>query len=321
MDALRDTATQSTAASESGYGIAVDLRDGSVVVTGMFDGSVNFGGGPIAPGSGQNLFLVKLASADGSNLWSRTLKSSANTVGNAVAVDASGGIFMIGSVMTFNGLNSTIDFGAGAVTPVGNEMFLAKYTSTGGYVWARHFGTSVSGSALALDPAGNVVVTGKYQNSVNFGGTTLTNAPSSLFLVPANIYVAKFSGASGAYVWSKGYGGVRDDGGVGIAVGPSGNITVTGYVNSSVDFGGGVLNPAVLGSYAFVANLATDGCHRWSRIYGAGFTSGGAVAIGPDGDSHIVGSFRNTVDFGGAPITPPLVPAGRTDMFLLELGP
>jgi len=57
-----------------------------------------------------------------------------------------------------------------------NDIFVAKYSSTGTYVWANHYGGigADSGNAVAVDAAGNVFVTGAFQFTTDFGGGLLT---------------------------------------------------------------------------------------------------------------------------------------------------
>jgi hypothetical protein len=287
------TSTAINSGNESGNGIAVDPRDSSVVVTGSYDSDADFGNGPMPQSPGQSLFLVKFSGDNGTCQWSRGLKSAANTAGNAVAIDASGNIYLTGGIVTYMNLNATMDFGNGAVPVTNSVMFVAKYTSTGGYAWAKQFGSSAEGRAIAV-AGNNVAVVGRYQLSINFGGQTLTNAPSSnpLAVLPNSIFVANLSASSGAHNWSKSFGvGL----GTGAAAGANGNITLTG-------------------AQGMIANLAADGTTRWTKTL-VGPAQCSAVATDADGYSYVIGNLRTTVDFGGGPVTS----TGRSDIFLLQL--
>jgi hypothetical protein len=61
--------------------------DGSVVITGSFGGTLDFGTGPVTPEGGLDLFVVKLSAA-GEHQWSLTAGDSGDDVGRAIGVDA-----------------------------------------------------------------------------------------------------------------------------------------------------------------------------------------------------------------------------------------
>ena len=83
-------------------------------------------------------------------------------------------------------------------TAGGSDVFLAKYgAADGAELWFKHFGgpSGDQGSGVAVDSSDNVVVTGQFQGSVDFGGGTYTSVNSDLF-------VAKYASSTGAYIWS-----------------------------------------------------------------------------------------------------------------------
>jgi hypothetical protein len=131
-------------------------------------------------------------------------------------------------------------------------MFLAKLTPTGGHAWSKAFGTSQAygemGEALAIDGAGNVILTGEIVQAVDFGGGALV-APT----VTYDVFAAKFS-PSGVYQWAKRFAADWDDHGKGVAVDGNGNIVLCGDFYQSEDFGGDLLlSPG--GSDGFLVKL------------------------------------------------------------------
>src|SRR4029434_11182450 len=99
-------------------------------------------------------------------------------------------------------------------------------------LWAERFGSSGDdlGRAITVDSNGDVLITGNFQGTVDFGGGGLTRAGLN------DIFVAKFSGVDGAHIWSTRFGSTGDDFGNGIAVDGSGNVLVAGTFNGTVDF-------------------------------------------------------------------------------------
>ena len=93
------------------------------------------------------------------------------------------------NVLVTGFFQGTVDFGGGALSSAGNsDVFLAKYDAAGAHLWSQRFGdTGVDvGRAIAVDGAGNVLVTGILRGTVDFGGGPLTSAGLS------DIFVAKF---------------------------------------------------------------------------------------------------------------------------------
>ncbi|GAA4353404.1 hypothetical protein GCM10023185_14010 [Hymenobacter saemangeumensis] len=86
-------------------------------------------------------------------------------------------------------------------------------------------GAGPKGLATATDGAGNVYVTGGFEGTVRFGTTQLTSAGGS------DVFVAKWSSATGRWIWAYGGGGTGFDTGHSIAV--SGNsIYLTGQIGT-----------------------------------------------------------------------------------------
>jgi hypothetical protein len=191
----------------------------------------------------------------------------------------------------------------GAPTPPvggGTQIWAKRLSGTGAFdnAWA---------SGIAVDSAGNVIVAGAFQNSVNFGGGTLTSAGGM------DAFVVKYS-ALGAHLWSRRFGGASDDYAEGVSVDGAGDIAVAGYFSGSADFGSGVLTSAG-GTDVFVAKYTSSGAPSWSRRFGSNGTDRG-LAIGADGSGNLIfaGYMVGTVDFGGGPLTS----AGLADAFLVK---
>jgi hypothetical protein len=162
------------------YSVAVDSAN-NVAITGFFTGSIDFGGGPLTGVTGaHDGFLAKLSGSDGSHLWSKGFACNPSSVGYGVAVDKyNNDIIMIGS---FKG---TVDFGGGPLTSSMAAIYIAKYSSAGGYLWAKQFGDSVYnalGEGVAMDGGGNSIVTGEFQGTVDFGGGRQTSANGASYI-------------------------------------------------------------------------------------------------------------------------------------------
>jgi hypothetical protein len=148
---------------------------GNVLVTGSFQGAVDFGGGPLTSAGSTDIFVAKHSGTDGTHLWARRFGGASFDGASGVAVDGAGNVLVTGS---FQG---TVNLGGGPLTSAGStDIFVAKHSGTDGtHLWARRFGgTSSDGGVpdVAVDGAGNVLVTGSFQGTVDFGGGPLTSA-------------------------------------------------------------------------------------------------------------------------------------------------
>ena len=215
--------------SERGNSVATDAS-GNVFVTGAFDETVNFGGGSLVSAGFWDIFVAKY-DATGTHLWSQRFGSTDDDVGNSVVTDASGNVFMTGEFI------GEVDFGGGVLVSAGaRDIVVARYSPTGTPLWSQRFGSTSDdvGISVATDASGNVIMTGSFEETVNFGGGALVSAGS------ADIVVAKYS-PTGPHLWSQSFGGTSNEQGFSVATDASGNVFMTGSFEGTVDFGGGAL--------------------------------------------------------------------------------
>src|SRR5437870_6513041 len=145
--------------------------------------------------------------------WVHALGGTASDVGYGVAVDASGNAVMTGRV------ESTVDLGGGIVCPPA-AVFVSKTSQSGAAMWAKCLGGDLGGGTgrgVAIDGNGNVLVTGKFSGTVDFGSGPLTSAGA------AAIFLARYS-AAGDPIWSRGFAGALTAGGTGVGVAGGGTV-------------------------------------------------------------------------------------------------
>ncbi|MBI1956110.1 MAG: SBBP repeat-containing protein, partial [Acidobacteria bacterium] len=225
-----------------------------------------------------------------------------------VAVDGSGNVVVTGQFF------GTVDFGGGVLSGTGGlDIFAAKFSGTdGSHTWSKRFGSTSDdyGQGVAVDSSGKVAVTGFFIGTVDFGGGGLTSAANT------DIFVAKYSGTDGSYLWSKRFGSTSDDIGNSVAVDSSGNVVVTGFFNGTVDFGGGGLTSAESNDIFVAKYSGAEGSHLWSKRFGSTSTDQGlGVAVDSSDNVVVTGLFTGTVNFGGGNLTS----AGAEDIFLVKL--
>jgi hypothetical protein len=137
-----------------------------------------------------------------------------------VALDSSGDAIVTGSSANLNGTD---------------DLYTAKYAAADGHViWeARYespFGGDSRGTGVAIDGAGNVIVTGYSANGTSLNGNA-----------PFDFYTAKYAAADGHLLWerrgpfSPGPALATDAERINrVAVDRDGNVVVTGFSNGQV---------------------------------------------------------------------------------------
>jgi len=176
--------------------------------------------------------------------------------------------------------------------------------------WAKNAGSTTSdqGSGISFDSYGNAYVIGLFQDSVDFGSTTLTNSGGF------DVFVAKLDSA-GTWEWAKSAGGSSSDLGNGIAVDWGGNSYITGYFGTSADFGSTTLISSD-SSEVFIAKLNRFGNWDWAKSAGGNsIDHGNGIAVDGIGNSYIIGEFKGSSDFGTTTITS----VGGIDVFFAKL--
>lgn len=240
--------------------------------------------------------------------WAAGYGDSEKQTITSIAVDDDGNVVATGA---FDG---SFDFGGPALASTGGrDVFLAKLDKDGERLWEKRFGdatwASQTGTGVAVDADGNVVVVGDFSDTLWFGGPTLTSAG------PADIFVAKFNPA-GNHIWSRAFGDPASQRAKAVACDQEGNVIVAGDFEGTINFGDGTL---VTKGYddVFVAKFTPGGTLLWSIQFGADSAQGVAgVAVSKTGDIALTGSFANSVSFGGATLD-----AQGFDAFVVVLDP
>ena len=242
--------------------VALDAA-GDVLVAGGLGGPTDFGGGLLTPAGFSDVVVVKLDPA-GHHLWSKRFGDAADQRATQVLVDAAGAVIVTG---IFQG---TIDFGGGPLSSPGTDtVFLAKLDASGQHVFSRKLGVPSDSNLdnVALDGAGNVIVTGAFAGSLDLGGGPLTSAGAR------DVFVAKL-GPAGQHLWSKQLGDQVGAAALGVTVNPLGEVFLAANVGSLIDLGGGPV-----GGGPILAKLDAAGNYVWSETV---WTLSSPVVLAPD---------------------------------------
>ena len=273
--------------------VAVD-GSGNAYVTGLTESS-NFPGTPTVfqddPPGGEDVFVTKF-NPDGTDvLFSTYLGGSSDDIGNGIAVDGSGFVYVTG--LTRSGNFPTRNAPVQNFQGGDSDCFVTKLNPDGSdTVFSTYLGTSQEDrcSAIAVDSDFGAVVAGVTRSS-SFPKTpgVVQSARSG----GEEGFVTKYSPAGDAVAFSLVLGGGGDDGAEAMALDAEGNVYVTGYTGSDrFPVTGNALQPERRGGRdVFVTKLSSDGGSLLYSTFlgGNNDDTGRGIALDSEGGIYVAG--------------------------------
>ena len=153
------------------------------MLPGEFDSdTIYFGTSTLINYGGGDVFVAKYDSS-GNALWAKGAGGTSTDYGNGVSIDTAGNVLLVGTfvspVISFDTIKIR-NKGGGCCA---EDIYIAKYTSTGNLLWAKSAGGTGSdyGRGIVTDIAGNSYITGQFSSPlIAFDNDTLANNASSL---------------------------------------------------------------------------------------------------------------------------------------------
>jgi hypothetical protein len=159
--------------------LAVD-PSGSVVITGTFAGTMDFGNGPITDGAVDVSFEIYVAKldTDGTALYTRHIAAVNPVEGYGDAKMYGFGMDGAGNYVIGGIFQGAVDAGGPSPLVTQNQTaFFAKYDAQGNFVWqkapAAADGSQASNFAMDVSPSGEVAISGLFGGTIDFGGGAL----------------------------------------------------------------------------------------------------------------------------------------------------
>ena len=289
---------------ETGYGATLDSTGNLYVGGTSYFAGQTFGN--------QDSFLTKFNS-DGVNQFGRLFGGSGQDEGYSLAVDSSDNMYLVGD---------TRSSGAG-----NDDLFLAKYNSSGVIQWQRTLGTGASDEShgVAIDSSSNIYIGGRFNGNdlvlakYNSSGTiqwqrVLTGAGAeqggplaidsldNVYIMGHtttigaggfDLFLAKYN-SSGVIQWQRTLGGVSNDewsndGEGGLAVDSNNDVYITGRTEST---GAG-------GADCIIAKYNSSGVIQWQRTLGsAQHEDGYGLTTDASNNVYVVGKTSVTTGAG-----------------------
>lgn len=175
--------------------------------------------------------------------------------------------------------------------------------------WAVSFGGKDpdQADAIAVDPWGNVLVTGYFGSTVAFGNTSFTSKGS------ADAFILKLS-PTGKVLWARSIGGLGFDRGRAITTSAAGDVFVTIEFNEQISVGAKTL-ASHGGGDVLVARFTPNGDPVWATSGGgSGLDFSASIAATADA-IYVAGTYFDGASFGDAYVSCP----GRQALFVSKL--
>jgi len=252
---------------------------GNIYITGALIGTCSFGNYSLSQTiQGSNDFFIVKYDSSGNCLWVRQTAGGIYGTGGDIIVSQNS-IYIIDNYIT------PITFGNGnnATTLIthGGSIFLAKYSTSGNFSWAKQLSDSgqCSGKGIVVDEFENIYVSGWYSKKVKFGNAFFTCSYTNAFLLKYDM--------NGVSKWAKqplnasGYGNA-------LAINHAGEI----YLITSIE---------TTGMNTIVIKYDAAGIEKWRMGYSGLSVYSSVVGYGitaRDSKVYLTGEFFGNVSFG-----------------------
>lgn len=300
---------------EKALGVTYDQL-GNVYICGLYQGTITFGGNTSINCTtvGENDIFVAKYDKDGTFLWVKHAGGPGRDEAKSIKCDAAGNIYICGlysdncvfGSQTLNTYNNTGFF----------DSFIAKYSPNGTLIWVKTAGGNYDDVAwsLTLDNAGEIYITGEFNDNVLFDAINLVTTGD------ANVFVTCYD-SMGVVQWAKGGGGSLTDRARGISCDGT-NLYITGQFGGTATFGSKTVSAAD-SSDIFMAKINNVGTFIWAKSVGGvadstelqGYESGIAICAEASGNVYATGCILDGGVFG----TTTYDEYGRTDVFVAKI--
>jgi hypothetical protein len=270
-------------------------------------------------GSYSDVYIAKLSSA-GVATWAKgTGGSGSNDYASGIALDANSDVGFCGN---FSPTTNTTVIGTNTITTNGGQdMFIAKYNSSGTPQWARGLGSTINASSdfmasIGADASNNFYINGTYSGAQLIAGTVSLTTSGGY-----DAFVLKYNSA-GTIQWGQKISAAGDEYANGITVDASNNIYFSGaFSGTNLAVGTTTVTNTTPGVKpdVLVIKYSATGAPLWMKTAaGADYEWGYDIASDAVGNLYIQGTYNiaGPTAFG----TTTLSSQGSNDVFLAKIG-
>lgn len=240
--------------------------------------------------------------------WAKKLgEITYNQKGVSTGIDASGNVYSVGNFEYGIDLDPSASVSLVYAVSGSTDIYISKLDASGNFVWGKTIGgTGIEDvKDVVVDATGNTYITGKYEP-----GTDFDPSISATYTLPAtdSHFILKLD-PLGNFLWAKSFGDAFGVNSKSIAIDNTGNIYLTGYFSSLVDFDPSAVSTYTLYSYpyasTFILKLDNSGNFNWAKKIGEGGNDGcgNNVCTDLNGRIYVTGYFYGSADFDPSPST------------------
>ncbi len=293
--------TISGSGDELATSIAIDDSSNTYVV-GYFQSQISFNrsiGSITLTSKGSYDFFISKFDCSGNAIWAVQVGG----VGNERSDVPWGGVVFnnitkkivfctsIGSSATayaMNGINQSISTSGGS-----RDAVIGSYDLNGNISWINSYGGSGDDrpEAMCIDPLGNIIIRGEFENTVAFGSTNLSSSGvHDLFLLKLT--------SGGTFIWVRKEGGASDEAcNNRIMTDNSGNIYVNGNTSGTLTIGSRTITHYGAWGVYFV-KYDSSGNTKWFMNSGnTGSMAGPSIVVDNNKNAYITSMFSNSVTY------------------------
>lgn len=298
------------------------LSNGSILLTGSFEGQVDMDPGPAefpleARGS-SDIFIGKY-SATMQLEWALHFGGTAFEEASQVAEDPAGNIYICGHYLgnlIYPGPNGTDSL----VSASQASVFLAKINPQGQVLWMKDIQGLGNEYAygLSVNSQGKIALGGWMQGSISFNGSS--NVPN---VSNRAAYLAVYDTA-GLYQWHQIVDGASNEYAYACLASESGDFFLAGSYRNTVDFDPGPGSDSYTSNFGgndvFISKYDATGQYQWVQVLGQNsFEAASGLAEDLNQNIYLTGDFSATQDFDASAASQSLTSNGFTDIFVLSL--
>ena len=204
----------------------LNFNNNQLLVSGNFTGAVDFDPSAstlnLSSNGGTDIFIAKYSTLL-APLWAYSIGGVGNDICNSQAVTSTGEVIISGSYL------NTVDFDPSTTTntlvntsSTIQNTYIAKYSTSGGFVWAKDIGAKVSTIAFGISPtlssipnvvcdaSNNILVAGVFNQTSDFDPSAAV-VNITAFSSTTSTFLAKYDN-NGNYLWVKTLNNIRNKG-------------------------------------------------------------------------------------------------------------
>lgn len=306
----RNTGYGTRIVNDNGTAFSVKATaDNGAIITGSFEGTINFDGILLTSYGQKDIFVAKLLN----NTWIWAVKAGGilNDTGLSVDITTDGGAIITGNFNSTAYFGQTIQISASGSS---QNMFIAKISSNGIWEWVNKATSNIpdgldTGLSISVCPDSSILISGQFgtSNPSNLSNTyTITFSPLPPITITGNdLIVAKIS-KEGNWMWATDASGNDFNVGYLVSTPDSGGLVV-GTCNNTISFNTtqfGTITFSDASGLMYVAKIKSTGDWQWATAINK-INNNNTVAISSsyDNGAYITGTFNDTVVFDSYTLT------------------